>query len=234
MLKVEKLGVHYGRVQVLHGVSLEVQAGEIVALLGANGSGKSTLVNTISGLNIPSAGQISFDGQSIHGMRPDRIVARGLIQVAEGRALFPALTIEENLRMGAYAIADRRKIQAGLDQVFSLFPILKDRRRLLAQTLSGGQQQMLAIARALMSQPRMIMLDEPSLGLAPLLVEQIFAVIGTLHKNGLPVLLIEQNVMLSLKMSHRAYVLERGRITLAGLSADLLKDPQVEKAYLGV
>ncbi len=234
MLKIENLGVHYGRVQVLHGVSLEVQSGEIVALLGANGSGKSTLVNTISGLNIPSAGQISFDGQSIHGMRPDRIVARGLIQVAEGRALFPALTIEENLRMGAYAVANRRKIQAGLDQVFSLFPILKDRRRLLAQTLSGGQQQMLAIARALMSQPRMIMLDEPSLGLAPLLVEQIFAVIGTLHKNGLPVLLIEQNVMLSLKMSHRAYVLERGRITLAGLSADLLKDPQVEKAYLGV
>ena len=204
------------------------------ALLGGNGAGKSTLVNTISGMIAPTSGSINFDGEQI-GRRPAAVVARrGLIQVPEGRQLFPLLTIEENLRMGAFLVRDRRRLAQSIEEVYGLFPILKERRRLAAQTLSGGQQQMLAIGRALMSQPRMLMLDEPSLGLAPLLVEQIFGVIEMLHQRGLPILLIEQNATLSLTVSHRAYVLERGRIILAGLSKELLTNPQVEKAYLGI
>jgi branched-chain amino acid transport system ATP-binding protein len=226
MLEIRDLTVHYGRIPALSNVALSVQGGEIVALLGANGAGKSTLVNTVSGLIVPTSGVISFDSERIDG--------RGLIQVPEGRQLFPLLTIEENLRMGAFLVRDGKRIAQSLEEVHALFPILKERRRLAAQTLSGGQQQMLAIGRALMSQPRMLMLDEPSLGLAPLLVEQIFAVIGTLHQRGLSILLIEQNATLSLTVSHRAYVLERGRITLEGPSQELLTNPRVEKAYLGI
>jgi branched-chain amino acid transport system ATP-binding protein len=226
--------VHYNRIPALSGVNLRVQVGEIVALLGANGAGKSTLVNTASGLVPPSSGRITFDGVEIGGRPAETVARRGLIQVPEGRQLFPLLTIEENLRMGAYLVRDPQHVTQSLDEVYGLFPILKDRRRLAAQTLSGGQQQMLAIGRALMSRPRMMMLDEPSLGLAPLLVEQIFAVIETLHQRGLPILLIEQNAALSLTVSHRAYVLEHGRITLSGPSRDLLTNPQVEKAYLGI
>ena len=234
MLEISHLHVHYGRIPALSGVDLTVQAGEIVALLGANGAGKSTLVNTISGLVAPTSGRIVFDGAEIGGRPADAIARRGLIQVPEGRQLFPLLTIEENLRMGAYLVREQQRIAQSLEEVYGLFPMLKERRRLAAQTLSGGQQQMLAIGRALMSQPRMMMLDEPSLGLAPLLVEQIFSVIETLHRRGLPILLIEQNAALSLTVSHRAFVLERGRITLSGPSAELLRNPQVEKAYLGI
>jgi branched-chain amino acid transport system ATP-binding protein len=234
MLEIQDLTVHYGRIPALSGVGLNVQAGEIVALLGGNGAGKSTLVNTISGLIAPTSGSIKFDGEQI-GRRPAAVVARrGLIQVPEGRQLFPLLTIEENLHMGAFLVRDRRRLAQSIEEVYGLFPILKERRHLAAQTLSGGQQQMLAIGRALMSQPRMLMLDEPSLGLAPLLVEQIFGVIEMLYQRGLPILLIEQNATLSLTVSHRAYVLERGRIILAGLSKELLTNPQVEKAYLGI
>jgi len=234
MLEVIDLHVHYGRIPALTGVSLAVQAGENVALLGANGAGKSTLVNTISGLIAPTSGRILFKGADIGGRPADVIAGLGLIQVPEGRQLFPALSIEENLRMGAYLIREERRIAQSLEEVYGLFPVLKERRRLAAQTLSGGQQQMLAIGRALMSQPQMLMLDEPSLGLAPLLVEQIFSVIDTLHRGGLPMLLIEQNAALSLTASHRAYVMERGRITLTGPSAELRRNPQVEKAYLGI
>jgi branched-chain amino acid transport system ATP-binding protein len=234
MLEIRDLTVHYGRVPALSDVALSVQGGEIVALLGANGAGKSTLVNTVSGLNVPTSGVISFDSERIDGHPPEAVARRGLIQVPEGRQLFPLLTIEENLRMGAFLVRDGKRIAQSLEEVYALFPILKERRRLAAQTLSGGQQQMLAIGRALMSQPRMLMLDEPSLGLAPLLVEQIFAVIGTLHQRGLSILLIEQNATLSLTVSHRAYVLERGRITLEGPSKELLTNPRVEKAYLGI
>jgi len=234
MLEIRDLTVHYNRIPALSGVTLRVQTGEIVALLGANSAGKSTLVNAASGLVAPSSGRIVFDGVEIGGRPAETIARRGLIQVPEGRQLFPLLTIEENLRMGAYLVRDPRRIAESLDEVFGLFPVLKDRRRLAAQTLSGGQQQMLAIGRALMSQPRMLMLDEPSLGLAPLLVEQIFAVIQTLYERGLPILLIEQNAALSLTVSHRAYVLEHGRIILDGPSRELLTNPQVEKAYLGI
>jgi branched-chain amino acid transport system ATP-binding protein len=234
MLEIRDLTVHYGRVPALSDVALSVQGGEIVALLGANGAGKSTLVNTVSGLIVPTSGVISFDSERIDGRPPEAVARRGLIQVPEGRQLFPLLTIEENLRMGAFLVRYGKRIAQSLEEVYALFPILKERRRLAAQTLSGGQQQMLAIGRALMSQPRMLMLDEPSLGLAPLLVEQIFAVIGTLHQRGLSILLIEQNATLSLTVSHRAYVLERGRITLEGPSQELLTNPRVEKAYLGI
>jgi branched-chain amino acid transport system ATP-binding protein len=234
MLEISDLSVHYDRIPALSGVTLRVEAGEIVALLGANGAGKSTLVNTASGLIAPKSGRITFDGVEIAGRPAETIARRGLIQVPEGRQLFPLLTIEENLRMGAYLVRDPQRVAESLDEVFGLFPVLKDRRRLTAQTLSGGQQQMLAIGRALMSRPRMMMLDEPSLGLAPLLVAQIFAVIQTLHRRGLPILLIEQNAALSLTVSHRAYVLEHGRIILSGPSRELLTNPQVEKAYLGI
>jgi branched-chain amino acid transport system ATP-binding protein len=234
MLEISDLTVHYNRIPALSDVTLRVEAGEIVALLGANGAGKSTLVNTASGLVAPSSGRIVFDGAEIRGRPAETITRRGLIQVPEGRQLFPLLTVEENLRMGAYLVRNPQHVAESLDEVLALFPVLRERRRLAAQTLSGGQQQMLAIGRALMSRPRMMMLDEPSLGLAPLLVEQIFAVIQTLHQRGLPILLIEQNAALSLTVSHRAYVLERGRITLSGPSRELLTNPQVEKAYLGI
>jgi branched-chain amino acid transport system ATP-binding protein len=234
MLEISDLHVHYGRIPALSGVDLTVRTGEIVALLGANGAGKSTLVNAISGLVSPTRGRILFDGQEIGGCRPDVIAKRGLIQVPEGRQLFPALTIEENLRMGAYLVREESLIVRSLAEVYALFPVLEERRRSDAQSLSGGQQQMLAIGRALMSQPRMLMLDEPSLGLAPLLVEQIFSVIEKLHGRGLPILLIEQNAALSLNVSHRAYVLEGGRINLSGASTELRRNSQVERAYLGI
>jgi branched-chain amino acid transport system ATP-binding protein len=234
MLEVRDLSVHYGRVQALDGVSIEVDAGEIVALVGANGAGKSTLVNAICGVVPRSAGQIRFDGRRLDGRRSVDIVRAGVVQVAEGRQLFPGLTVEENLRMGAYTVHDTRAARETLARVYDSFPILAERARALAQTLSGGEQQMLAIGRALMSNPRMMILDEPSLGLAPLLVERIFEFIRSLNARGMPVLLIEQNVPVSLEISTRAYVLERGRITLGGPSAELYHNPHVEAAYLGV
>jgi branched-chain amino acid transport system ATP-binding protein len=235
MLKVENLSVSYGRIQALHNFTLEVKAGEVVALIGANGAGKSTMINTISGLVPPAEGKILFGGERIDRIPPERIVRKGLIQVAEGRELFPTLTVLENLSMGAYTLSEKEKIEANRANVFHLFPILEERGKNLAQTLSGGEQQMLAIGRALMSSPRMIMLDEPSFGLAPILVDRIFEVITRLNKeNGLPILLVEQNVFLSLRVSSRGYVIERGKKALEGESEALLHNPDVEKAYLGV
>jgi branched-chain amino acid transport system ATP-binding protein len=234
MLDVRGVSVHYGRVQALAEVSIAVDRGEIVALVGANGAGKSTLVNVICGVIKPSAGEIHFAGRRIDRRGSVEVVRAGIVQVAEGRQLFPGLTVEENLRMGAYTVKDARRIRAGLEQVFESFPILRQRRAMLAQTLSGGEQQMLAVGRALMSEPSMVIFDEPSLGLAPLVVERILDFIRSLNVQGMPILLIEQNVALSLEISHRAYVLERGRVRLEGRSEDLLHNPHVETAYLGI
>jgi branched-chain amino acid transport system ATP-binding protein len=235
MLRVEELSVFYGKIQALYSFSLQVEKGEVVALIGANGAGKSTMINTISGLISPAEGRILFAGERVDGIPPERVVEKGLIQVAEGRELFTALTVLENLRMGAYTLRDPRKIEGNLKRVYDLFPVLAERKRHLAQTLSGGEQQMLAIGRALMANPRMIMLDEPSLGLAPILVARIFQVIARLNQEtGIPILLVEQNVLLSLKVSCRGYVIERGKKVFEGKSRDLLNNPEVEKAYLGV
>ncbi|HYB21243.1 MAG TPA: ABC transporter ATP-binding protein [Thermodesulfobacteriota bacterium] len=235
MLRVENLSIFYGRIRALHNFTLHVEPREVVALIGANGAGKSTIINAISGLISPAEGEIHFGGERIDGAPPEMIVGRGLIQVAEGRELFPTLTVMENLSMGAYTVREKRKIEESQEKVFHLFPILQERRKNLAQTLSGGEQQMLAVGRALMSNPRMIMLDEPSFGLAPILVDRIFEVITRLNKEtGLPILLVEQNVFLSLRVSSRGYVIERGKKILEGESEALLHNPGVEKAYLGV
>jgi branched-chain amino acid transport system ATP-binding protein len=234
MLEVRGVSVHYGRVQALAEVSIGVDRGEIVALVGSNGAGKSTLVNAICGVVEPSAGEIHFADRRIDRRGSVEVVRAGIVQVAEGRQLFPGLTIEENLRMGAYTVRDAARVRESLERIFESFPILHQRRGMLAQTLSGGEQQMLAVGRALMSEPKMVIFDEPSLGLAPLIVERILDFIRALNAQGMPVLLIEQNVALSLEIAHRAYVLERGRVTLQGRSEDLLHNPHVESAYLGI
>ncbi len=234
MLAVRQLSVDYGQVRVLHGVSIDVPRGGRVALIGANGAGKSTLVNAICGIVPTAEGSVEFDGQPLTRRAPEQIVRLGVVQVAEGRQLFPGLSVEENLHMGAYTVTDPKQVKQTLAEVYGMFTVLGERRRALAQTLSGGEQQMLAIGRALMAQPRMIIFDEPSLGLAPLFVERIFAVLQRLSERGIPILLIEQNVRLSLTVTQTAYVLERGRIALQGPSADLLHDPHVEASYLGV
>jgi branched-chain amino acid transport system ATP-binding protein len=234
MLDVQRMSVHYGRVQALAEVSIGVERGEIVALVGANGAGKSTLVNAICGVVAPSGGEVHFAGRRIDGRGSVEVVRAGIVQVAEGRQLFPGLTVEENLRMGAYTVKDARRVRESLERILESFPILRQRRAMLAQTLSGGEQQMLAVGRALMSEPKMVIFDEPSLGLAPLVVERILEFIRSLNAQGMPILLIEQNVALSLEISHRAYVLERGRMTLEGRSEDLLHNSHVESAYLGI
>ncbi len=234
MLAVRNLSVDYGQARALHDVSIDVPRGGRVALIGANGAGKSTLVNAICGIVPASEGSVEFDGQSIARRAPEQIVRLGIVQVAEGRQLFPGLTVEENLLMGAYTVPDRQKVRQSLAEVLETFPLLAERRRALAQTLSGGEQQMLAVGRALMSRPKMMIFDEPSLGLAPLFVERIFSVLEGLSKTGIPILLIEQNVRLSLAVTQYAYVLERGSITLEGSSESLLLDPTVEASYLGV
>lgn len=234
MLEIRNVDVHYGKAQALYDISLTVGKGELVALLGANGAGKTTLVNSVSGLTPPVRGTISFDGQRLDRMSPESIVRAGIVQVAEGRQLFPALSIEENLQMGAYTVRNRPVIAQTLDQVYGMFPVLRERRAQRAQSLSGGQQQMLAIGRALMSQPKLMIFDEPSLGVAPVVVQQIFGVIAELNRSGMPVLLIEQNVMLALRVSKTAYVLERGRLVLSGTSEELISNPHIESAYLGI
>jgi len=234
MLSLSNVNVHYGRAQVLFDVSFEVPAGDIVALVGANGAGKSTLVNSISGFIRPSSGEIVFDEKRVDALSPEDVVRLGVVQVAEGRQLFPGLTVEENLLMGAFTRRNRAETQQSLARVFDLFPILGERRRGAAQSLSGGQQQMLAIGRALMANPKMIIFDEPSFGLAPIAIEQVFQVIRDLNRQGMPILLIEQNVSLALELSSHAYVLEKGRITLSGRSADIATNPYVETAYLGL
>ena len=232
MLEVTSLRAGYGAIEVLRGVDLAVAAGEIVALLGSNGAGKSTLNNNISGLYRPFGGTIRFDGADIAGAPSMRIVEAGLVQVPEGRRVFPNLSVRENLELGSYR-RGRAARAKNLDRVLSIFPRLGERLVQIAGTLSGGEQQMLAIGRGLMSEPKLLILDEPSLGLSPLLVEEVFALIGRLNRHGLAILLVEQNVVQSLAIAHRAYVLENGRIALSGQAADLAQDPELRKSYLG-
>jgi branched-chain amino acid transport system ATP-binding protein len=232
VLEVKALRAGYGAIEVLRGVDLAVAAGEIVALLGSNGAGKSTLNNNISGLYRPLGGTIRFDGRDITGMPSMRIVEAGLIQVPEGRRVFPNLSVRENLELGSYR-RGRAARAKNLDHVLSVFPRLDERLAQTAGTLSGGEQQMLAIGRGLMSEPKLLILDEPSLGLSPILVEEMFALIGRLNHDGLAILLVEQNVVQSLAVAHRAYVLENGRIALSGKAGDLAQDPELRKSYLG-
>jgi len=233
VLEVDRVDVFYGAIQALRGVCLTVHAGEVVALIGANGAGKTTTLRTISGLLTPTAGTIRFEGRPIQGAAAEFIVARGITQVPEGRRIFAELTVEENLRIGAYLVSDRARLATGFERVYGLFPRLQERRRQLGGTLSGGEQQMLAFARALMAGPRLLLLDEPSLGLAPQLVEEVAQVIAAFRGAGITVLLVEQNARLALSLADRGYVLERGRVVLSDESRRLLTDPEVQRTYLG-
>ena len=232
MLEIRDLQVSFGRREVLHGVSLSVRQGEIVTLVGSNGAGKTTTLKTISGLVRTSGGSITFDGERIDRLAPHAIIARGLAQIPEGRLLFPQMTVLEHLELGALRARDRA-VAAPLDQVFALFPILAERRHQKAGTLSGGQQQMVAIGRGLMAAPRCLMLDEPSLGLAPIMVDTLADTIVRLHQSGLTILLVEQRVDLALRLADRGYVMETGRIVLEDKAAALLADERVREAYLG-
>ena len=232
MLEVGALRAGYGALEVLRGVDLAVAAGEIVALLGSNGAGKSTLNNTVCGLYRPFGGTIKFDGRDIAGAPSRRIVEAGLVQVPEGRRVFPNLSVRDNLELGSYRRGKPARKQ-NLDKVLATFPRLQERLRQAAGTLSGGEQQMLAIGRGLMAEPRLLILDEPSLGLSPLLVEEMFALIGRLNAEGLAILLVEQNVVQSLALAHRAYVLENGRVALQGNASDLAEHPDLRRSYLG-
>ncbi len=233
MLHVENLNVHYGVIRALHDVSLSVAAGEIVTLIGSNGAGKSTTLLTLSGLLQPTSGRIEFENKNLLTMPPHLRVSSGLVQVPEGRRVFATLTVAENLDLGAYTRRDKAAVQQDLNEVFDLFPRLRERSSQPAGTLSGGEQQMLAVGRALMSRPRLLLLDEPSLGLAPLLVREIFNVVRRIRERGVTVLLVEQNAHLSLAIADRAYVLETGRIVMSGPAEDIARDPRVKEAYLG-
>jgi branched-chain amino acid transport system ATP-binding protein len=233
VLELHGLRASYGPIEALRGVDLEVRAGELVCLLGANGSGKSSTLRAISGLVRPTAGRILFEGRSIARLEPAAILEAGIAHCPEGRRVFPHLTVEENLAMGAYVRRDRAGVAADLERVCTHFPILGERRRQAAGTLSGGEQQMLAIGRALMAKPKLILFDEPSLGLAPTVVETTFAVIADIRRHGTTVLMVEQNAYLALQMADRAYVMETGRIVLAGTARDLMADDHVRRAYLG-
>ncbi len=234
MLKVEKINTYYSAIQVLRDISFEIQKGEIVSMVGANGAGKTTIIKTISGLLSPRSGFIHFLGERIDRTPSHKIVEMGLIQIAEGRKLFSPLTVLENLRLGAFHALAKEKRGQSLEKVFKTFPILAERKNQLAGTLSGGEQQMLAIGRGLMSLPKLLMLDEPSLGLAPMLVREIFQVVTQINSQGTTILLVEQNVRQSLALANRGYVLENGRIVLSGRSEDLLNDEHTRKAYLGM
>ena len=234
LLELENVTLLYGRIQALHGISLTVGEGEIVALIGANGAGKSTTMRAISGLRPVAQGAIRFEGQDITKLRADLRVVRGVSQAPEGRGIFPGMTVRENLDMGAYTRRNRVEINQDLERVFTLFPRLKERERQVGGTLSGGEQQMLAVGRALMSRPKLMLLDEPSMGLAPMLIQQIFDIVVEINQQGTTVLLVEQNAQQALSRAHRAYVLETGRIVKSGTGAELLHDPAVKDAYLGV
>ncbi len=232
MLKVEDVNVYYGSIHAIKGVSFEVNQGEIVTLIGANGAGKSTTLNTVSGLLKPKSGTIEFEGKSVVGVPAHKILREGMALCPEGRRIFSQLTVEENLQMGAYT-RPNSEIADSIADIYDRFPRLKERYKQVAGTLSGGEQQMLAMGRALMSKPKLLMLDEPSMGLAPILVEQIFEIIVEMNKRGTTILLVEQNAQMALSIAHRGYVLETGRVVSTGTGAELLNDDAVRKAYLG-
>lgn len=232
MLEVRNLNVKYGAIHALKGLSFNVRKGEIVSLIGANGAGKTTTLRAISGV-LPATGDIEFKGENVRGMKAHHIVLKGISHSPEGRGVFPNLTVMENLELGAYTRSDKAQIAQDLEHCFVLFPRLKERIKQRAGTLSGGEQQMLAMSRALMARPTLLMLDEPSLGLAPLIVAQIFEIVKKINTDGTTVLLVEQNARMALKISHRAYVVETGKITLSGGGSELLNDPRVIESYLG-
>jgi branched-chain amino acid transport system ATP-binding protein len=234
LLEIDNITLLYGRIQALHGISLTVDEGEVVALIGANGAGKSTTMRAVSGLRPIASGRIRFAGEDITKLRADRRTLRGISQAPEGRGIFPGMSVLENLEMGAYTRRDVAGIRSDLDRVYGLFPRLKERARQAGGTLSGGEQQMLTIGRALMSRPKLMLLDEPSMGLAPMLIQQIFSIVTEINQQGTTILLVEQNAQQALSRAHRAYVLETGRIVKSGSGADLLHDPAVKDAYLGV
>lgn len=233
MLKIKDINVFYGAIHAIKGASLEVNEGEIVTLIGANGAGKSTILRTVSGLLQPKSGSIEFEGRPIGGLPAHEIVKGGISQVPEGRRIFAEMTVAENLELGAFTRSDKDGIKSDMEKVFGRFPRLKERIGQMAGTLSGGEQQMLAMGRALMSRPRLLLLDEPSMGLAPLLIREIFTIIQDINKTGTTVLLVEQNANMALSIAHRAYVLETGRITLSGDAKELAASEEVRKAYLG-
>jgi len=233
LLALHDLHVYYGAIHALRGVSMQVEAGKIVTLIGANGAGKSTTLNTVSGLHRPRQGTVHLEDEDLTAVPPHEIVLRGVIQVPEGRRVFGRLTVLENLEMGAFTRTDRRDIEDGLERTFALFPRLKERRTQVAGTLSGGEQQMLAIGRALMARPRLLLMDEPSMGLAPILVEQIFQAIQDINRQGTTILLVEQNAYMALNIAHLGYVLQTGNIVLSGPAAELQANAEVKRAYLG-
>ena len=233
ILELTAVVTSYGRINALRGISLKVFPGEIVSIIGANGAGKSTTLMTVCNITPPASGEVRYKGKSLGGMSPDLLPPRGLCQVPEGRRIFPRLSVRENLEMGAFFRRDKDSIRRDLDRVFDLFPVLKERRRQKGGTLSGGEQQMLALGRALMGKPEMLLLDEPSLGLAPLIVRQIFEIIKRINSEGVTVLLVEQNANLALQIAHRGYVLETGTVVMEDEAAKLLTNPEIKKAYLG-
>lgn len=234
MLKLQDVSVKYGAFTAIHNVSLDVSHGQIVVLLGANGAGKSTIFKTISGLNKASAGTIHFEGEQLNKRSPDKIVRSGIVQCAEGRKLFPSMTVEENLKMGAYVHKkDKKGIKESIKHVYELFPILAEKQNDMAGSLSGGQQQMLAIGRALMAKPKLMLLDEPSIGLAPLIVDQMFEVIKTINREGTTILLAEQNANAALRIADKGYVFENGEVVLEGTSEELFANDEIKKAYIG-
>jgi branched-chain amino acid transport system ATP-binding protein len=233
MLEVDDIHTYYGNIHALKGVTLSVDTGEIVTLIGANGAGKSTTLNTISGLLKPREGQIRLEGEVLNDLPPHHVVSRGISQAPEGRKIFSRLTVMENLEMGAFARNDKPGIRQDMERVFDLFPRLKERARQVGGTLSGGEQQMLAIGRALMARPRLFLLDEPSMGLAPILVQEIFEIIRDINQQGTTILLVEQNANMALQVAHRGYVLETGRVALEGSALELRENPQVKAVYLG-
>ncbi len=234
LLDIRRLAVNYGAVRALHGIDLRVEKGEIVTLIGCNGAGKSTTLRAVSGLLRPAAGTIIFDGGTIGGMPAHLLVRRGIVHCPEGRGTFPHMTVEENLELGAFVRRDRGAIREDLDKALTLFPRLRERLRQMAGTLSGGEQQMLAMARAMLARPRLLLLDEPSLGLAPQIVQTIFRVIRDINASGTTILLVEQNAHMALRAAHRAYVIEVGRIVMEGPAAELERSAEVRKAYLGL
>lgn len=233
MLKVTDLTVHYGAIEALHGISFEVNEGEIISLIGSNGAGKTTTLHALSNIVKKTRGTVIFEGQDITRLAPDSIVRTGLIQVPEGRRIFANMSVHENLELGAYTRTDRSGIKSDMEKVFTLFPRLKERIRQTGGTLSGGEQQMLAMGRALMSKPKLLLLDEPSMGLAPILVDEIFSIIKEINAEGTTILLVEQNAFKALNIAHRAYILETGSVVKTAEASSLIKDESVKKAYLG-